>query len=512
MKKRILALTLVATMTMSALTGCGKNDKKSTTKNDIEIAYWNSGLGSEWLDKVIEAFETKYPEYHVTYTASASTNAVAAAYGNEDTDTVDLYMSQKSFDTKYMEKLNDVLEYTVDGESKKIGDKFDPAYLNMETDKEGNVYQLTYGGGSMSFVYNKTLFEKAGITTLPRTTDEFAKVCDTLFAEDITPLCHFNSVGYWDFINEVWFAQYEGMDYYQNSFYGCVDDKGNSPSKDVFTKKDGRYKVMQACEKIVTPDYVLQGSNSNDHITMQTEFLHGKAAIMINGAWLSNEMASIGGTEDFAIMKVPVISSITDKLTTVKKEMDLRKVIAAIDSVTDGEKKAEDYKKGDAYEVDGLKVSAADWEYIRLARNTVANNYSGESMYIPSYSNAKEAAKTFMKYLYSDEGYKVYADAVHLALPLTLDNGELDTSGWNSFEKGMFDLANRSEQVATAYNMKAHEIFSAGGASTFAGYSFVNKFCSKNAADRKDADSAWEEMLRTIDNKYENTWMANIKK
>ena len=31
---------------------------------------------------------------------------------------------------------------------------------------------------------------------------------------------------------------YDGIDYYTNNFYTCKDEAGNSPSKDVLTKKD----------------------------------------------------------------------------------------------------------------------------------------------------------------------------------------------------------------------------------------------------------------------------------
>lgn len=509
--KKSLAILMISVLSASCLAGCGGdgNNKEGSAK-EIEISYWNSGLGTDWLDAVINAFEEKYPEYKVTYNASASAQAVTASYGHEDSDTVDLYMAQESYATQQMESLNDILERTVDGESKTIGEKLDSSYLEKEEAADGNVYQLTWGGGPVGFVYNKKLFKQAGVRTLPRTTDELANVCDALASEDIKALCHFATTGYWDYMCEVWFAQYNGMDYYINNFYGCTDEFGTSPSKEVFTTKDGRYEVMKACEKIVTPSYVLKGSNSNDHVTMQTEFLSGKAAMMITGSWIANEMKGAGSTDDFDIMKTPVISSITDQLTTVKKESELRKVITAIDAVTDGEKDIAEYQDGENYKVDGLSVSAADWTYIRLARNSIASNYSGEGMFIPTYSNAKEGAKKFIEFLYSDEGYTVYSDALHLALPLTMSSGELDTTEWSAIEVNMYQIMQKSEQTVTSYMMKKHPIFIGGGASIFAGYSFINKMCSSNEKDRVSASEAWEEMLKKVENQYENNWLKNI--
>lgn len=508
--KKFLAVTLTVTLGASCFVGCGSKKEGGNSTTDIEIAYWNSGLGTDWLDAVIAAFEEKYPEYNVTYSDNPSNTAVVAAFRNESSDTVDIYMATKEYDTEYLEPLDDVLDSTVDGESKTIREKVDSSYLDLEKAADGKVYQLTYGGGAMGFVYNKELFEEAGVRTLPRTTDELAAVCDTLAAADITPICHYASTGYWEYMTEAWFAQYNGMDYYTNHFYACTDENGTSPSKEIFTEQDGRYEAMKACEKIITPNYVLSGSNTNDHVTMQTMFLQGEAAMMINGSWLANEMASVGSVDAFSVMKTPVISSIMDQLTTVKKETDLRKLITAIDAVTDGQKDIAEYQDGENYNVDGVSVSAADWEYVRKARNTVPSNFAGETMFIPTYSNAKEGAKEFIKFMYSDEGYKVYTDTLHMGLPLGMSEGEIDTSEWNAYEAAIYDLLLKAEQQPNEYIMSKHPIFYEGGARSYANYVFVPKFCSNNAADRLSASQAWEEMVKNVNNDYENNWLSNI--
>lgn len=506
MWKKSVAFGLATVLAVSCLAGCGKSSKKGgTTEKDIEIGYWNSGLGTDWLDAVIEAFEKKYPEYNVYYNPSASSNAVTTAFGMKDTDTTDLYMSITSYETDKMEPIDDVLSATADGESVTIQEKINAGYLNTEKAADGKYYTLTYGGGVLGIVYNKKMFEDAGVRTIPRTTDELEGVCDTLASSDMVPFCHFKTTGYWDFMSEAFFEQYDGADYYMNEFYM------GEPSKEKFTKEDGRYETLKAYEKFITPAYVLQGSNSNDHVTMQTEFLSGKAAMMVSGSWLANEMASLGSVDNFAMMRTPVISAITDKLTTVKKDSDLRKLITAIDNVTDGVKSLSDYQKGSDYEVDGMKVSAADWEYVSNARKTVPANYSGESMFIPNYSNAKEGAKEFIKFLYSDEGYKVYADTLHLGLPLQMSEGELDTSKWNEFEKSQYNMFSEATQIATEYIMGKHKIFYDGGARSFADYQYVNKFCSNNVADLQSASEAWASIVERINNDYENNWMANIK-
>lgn len=515
MKKRVVAILMAGAMVASCLTGCGGDSKKNkggTSETDVEISYWSSGLGTEWLDNLIKAFKEVHPEYNVYYTATADSSAVGSALGMEDVDTVDLYLGMTSSKTGALEPLDDVLDTTVEGESKSIREKFNQGYLDLVKETDGKTYNLTYGGGIISFVYNTKIFKEAGITQLPRTTDEFAVVCDTLQKKkNIVPLCHFTGGGYYDFLSEAYFMQYDGKDYYLNNFYACKDENGKSPSKDVFTKKDGRYETIKAYEKFITPDTVLQGSNSTPHVNMQTMFVNEKCAMMASGSWMVNEMKGNGNLSDFDMMRLPVLSAITDKLDTVKRESDLRKVIDAIDAVTDGVKAESDYKKGDAYEVDGIKVSAKDWEYIYNARNTIATNFSGESAFIPKYSNAKEGAKEFLKFMYSDAGYKTYAEGSHFVLPMSLSEGALDTAKWSDFEKNQYKYLISGTQYASYYNRSKHPIFDNGGAASFANVSFINYLCTINDKDRLSADDIWNKMLEEINNNYESTWLANIK-
>ena len=509
--RKILAGMLVIAMTAGCLAGCGGKEGGNENKGgdgsntNIEMRVWNSGLGVEWLDAMIEAFEEENPEYDVTYTASAVMSAIPASFGQEDVDTVDLYMGGISYDTTYMESLDDVLEHTADGETKTLKEKFDDSYLQLQTATDGKIYSLSYGGGVIGIVYNEELFQKAGIKQAPRTTDELAVVCNTLKSRGTTPLCHYGATGYWPWLVDAWYGQYEGMDYYLNTFYG-------NPTKDTFLKKDGRYEVLKAYEKFLKPEYVLSGSSSSDHVTMQTKFLSGAAAMMVNGSWLANEMESTGQEIDnFKTMKLPVLSAITDKLTTVKSDADLRKLIDAIDAVTDGEKEISEYQSGSAYQIDGKEVSAADWDYVYAARNTVPHNYGDNTAYIPKYSNAKEGAKEFLKFMYSDKGYQIYLKTLHLTLPMELSSGEVDKSDWNAFEQNQAHLMETSEQNFTMYNMGKHRIFIDGGASLFAGLTFINSFSSNNEGDRLSADEVWEKVQGIVNDNYEKNWLSNIK-
>lgn len=514
--KKIIAFFLVTVMTLS-LAACGgkDGDKKKDDYNggkEVEISYWNSGMGTEFLEEMCKTFNEKQSDWYVYFNATAASNAVTATYPLPDVDTIDLYMSGEVSDLSMKVTLDDVLDSTADGDKKSIKEKFDASHLESEIAADGHYYSLTWGGGALAIVYNKTLFDKAGITEAPRTTDELTVACDKLLENGITPLTHFvdDTGSYWDYIQEVWHAQYDGYDYYRNSFYGCKDEAGNSPSKDVLTKKDGRYQVLKAMEQFITPEYILPGSNSQDHITMQTKFLNEEIGMMVNGSWLSNEMESTGSVDNFGVMKTPVISSITDKLTTVKSDTLLRKLISAIDAVADGKEDISKYQSGDGYVVDGKQISAADWDTVKAARGMVAVNYPQQTLFIPSYSDAVDGAKEFLKFFYSDEGYKIFMDNLHYTLPMELSEGEIDRSDWNGFEVEMDKEFQNAETCISRYMKNRHDIFINGGATPYASYKFLPLFCVANAADRVTADETWDEIVKKIDG-YFKGWLSNIK-
>lgn len=511
--KMYVSVVLSIALVIGCLVGCGKQQSQGGQSGEkyLEIRVWNSGNGTKHVERMIEVFKEQHPEYEVKMTSGVEVDA--ASFGLEDVDTVDLYIGALNFDVEHLEPLDDILDYTVDGENISIKKKFSDNYLDLEVFSDGHYYNLTTGiGGVTGIVYNKKLFEQARITQLPRTSDELAVVCDTLKEADITPLCHFKD-GYYHYLGEAWFLQYEGSDYYINKFYGCEDENGKSPSIEVFRKKDGRYKTLQALEKIVTPDYVLTGSNSADHITMQTQFLMGDAAMMVNGSWLQNEMASVGGLNDFEFMFMPVISSITEKLTTVKTEVELRQLITAIDQVTTGEKELASFQQGEDYVVNGKTVSAADWDYVRKARHTEGSSTVEGAMYIPNYSDAKETAKEFIKFYYSDEGAQILADVFHMLPKFALSEGAIDTTSWNGFEHSVLKVQKSIEQSGTQYIKSQHRIFPYGGALSYGRDigTWCKLMCSSNSSDRINANEAWENMMDYVDVNYEANWLANIK-
>ncbi len=504
-------VVLVLIVTMLPLSGCKKKTGRRYIegKTEVLVAYWQAGYGEDWLKEVISAFEEEQDEYYVNYQATASHASVTAPFGMEDVDENDLYLDIKNYRTEYMEPLDDILTATVDGESKTIGEKMNPSYLSYEKSRDGKYYTLSYGAGLISFYYNEDLLKKAGIKQFPRTTDELVVACDKLESAGIKPLCHFTGGGYYTYLMQEYMAQYDGYDYFINNFFACKDKNGNSPSQDVFTEKDGRYYALKAFEKFITPEYTLAGSNTMSHTEIQTMFLQESAAMMLNGSWVANEMKI--DDDNIKCAKVPVLSAITKKMTTVKSDSDLRKVISAVDDITDGKKQLSDYQSGDQYVVDGLTVSAEDWNRVYEARNTIVGNAAQQSLYIPNYSDAKEGAKEFVKFLYSDKGYEIFVKNTGCPLPISLSDGsDVNTSHLSSLQKEPFAIWKNAQTYVDSGVSSKHPIFATGGADIMAGVSYVSELSTYNKSDRKNADELWDKVVKNVKDKY-SSWTSTMK-
>ena len=67
-----------------------------------------------------------------------------------------------------------------------------------------------------------------------------------------------------------------------------------------------------------------------------------------------------------------------------------------------------------------------------------------------------------------------------------------------------------AEVYYSPYGRDRHDIFTNGGATPYAGYPVVSMFCTNNAAERVNADEAWNQVVSKIETTY-GAWEANIK-
>lgn len=509
--KRAAVFTIGAAILAGSLTGCGRTPDSET---DLQIHYWRSGYGEAYLNAIIKEFEEEYPQYNVILDVTADNSQLASTIklgGNFNP--VDLYMSvtpSAKIRREYAEPLDDILEFTNPGENKTIGEKYDQEFLKyMQTegsDGEKHYYALSYAGGWAGIVYNADVIDGQKFE-VPLTTDELEILAIDLDAEGYTPFIHYNSTfgGYWEYAFKVWQAQYRGLDFYLNTFYGLKDEEGNSPSYNRLIddmdgdgnedKSDGRWQVLEFMEKIITPTYVKAGSNSSKFDEAQLEFFNDAAVMMVNGSWLQNEMGN--RNKNLKLMKMPVLSAIIDRCPSIADDTELAAVIRAVDAAGADVNSV-------PLEGTGYAISEADRAAVYEARNLLSGNFDQHGFIIPNYATAKQAAKDFIKFFYRDSSLVTFINTLHILPVIGLDDESLmpDTTAWTQWEKEQTKFFESSIPLMEASGNPS-VIFTEGGADPFALINFVARFCSRGT-DHMSAQQIWDQMETTFKENWNN--------
>lgn len=481
-----LALSLMALLAVSCGNNGGANQGDAKT---IQIYVWDSGLGTSWLEKDVADFNASQTDYVAKLSSSTNAATIIKTLGLSESNPYDLYFTMLNtfqYNSNFA-NLDDVINSTVTGESKKIGDKFYDGYLDATADASGAHSMLSYGQTMVGIIYNRSLVKDSDV---PNTTDELEGLVSDLSGNGVTPWLFYNQAGYgngyWTYVTNAWEAQYNGLDYHYNNLMQLKDASGVTPSKDIMLAKDGRYKSLEVMESILTPNTVHKQCTNQNFTTVQNLFLNGESALTINGSWLLSENSS---TADINMMKTPVISSIVEKLEdTAMSDATLSSIISEIDNGA----------------TSSAKCSTKDFARIKEARNIMACNSAEQYVFAPTYSNCLDGSKQFLKFFYSDSGIVNYMKTLNLPDNARLDDTSLYSedglSTWNSTQ---FKLTNSSNLLMNRYNRQ--KIFQIGY-NSLANINTAQAFIASNPKDRETADGVWGEFESRVKENWD-TWV-----
>ena len=494
MKKFTKIATALLAISMGVLpaASCGTTEVANSS-TDVQIYLWKSGYGAEFMTEIVNSFNAKQDKYKVTldYDESAATIIKTLSLGSSNT--YDLYFTMLNTNqyNKDFENLDDVLDYTVSGESKSIREKYYGYLLDGVKNADGTTNFLTYGNGWCGFVYNADIIDGVKYT-LPNTTNELDELITEIKGDKSlqgvkAPLIFYNNDdnnGYLNYATYVWEAQYDGLDYYYNTTLALKAADGTTPSKDVFVAQDGRYKALKVLESIITPTTVHDAHTNKNFTDVQTLFLDGEAVFMVNGSWLMNE--STGTKTNFGMMKMPVISSIVEKLEDTS--MDDATLSAIISEVDEGKTSSD-------------LCSQNDFNRIKEARNLLYNNAAEQYVFVPNYSVAKDGSKEFLKYFYSDEGLAKFMSVTGLPNSARLsDESKFDASALDAWHKQQFDLA--KEVNAVTNTITKSKLFINSNTNQFASVAYAQALCASNSKDKLTADGLWNKIVAKINENW----------
>ncbi|MFB5762122.1 ABC transporter substrate-binding protein [Paenibacillus medicaginis] len=163
--------------------------------------------------------------------------------------------------------------------------------------KDDKVYGLPLDLEGFGYVYNKDLFAKAGITTLPKTYSELEAAAKKLQAAGITPFA--NAYQEWWLVGSqgisVAFANQDNVD-------GFIKGLNEGTSSIVGNEQFANWaKLMK-----LTLDYGNKNPLTTDYNTQVTMFANGEAAMMQEGNWAQTMIDGITPNMNIGILPMPL--------------------------------------------------------------------------------------------------------------------------------------------------------------------------------------------------------------
>jgi len=443
--------------------GSGSGPNASSQSEDTSNLYLyilTRGYGTEWLKEMGKAFEAAHSGVSVHFKegveATSLNNEMDKGPGKNDYDLFFNLTGNHTIQERFANKwgaypsglldLTEIFQETIPGENQSILQKMNPSfskYLNNGTSEAPAYYEMPWASGLMGLTYNVNVFTEAYGSNyqshFPKTTNELLALAQELKTKGINAFVYPQQIDYFSSsVFYAWWKQYEGTDNWERFYQGKAYDEISGDyviSKDIFAQT-GRQKAIEAMGKLIDYDagYCYDkcyNYGTNNFRNLQTAYLnHGQGTLALNAAmypcgdWLGQE-ASDTASDDFGFMKTPVISSIVDRLTTVKTDAQLSEVI----SYVDGE-----------ITKDGFTSSYSDEDIaaVEEARRMIDCDGLNHLCYAPAYTNAKTLVKEFLQFMASDAGIKIYKENVKGGfLPFTYDYKDMSLS---TFESGVAAL------------------------------------------------------------------------
>lgn len=408
--KKTAAICTVAAICITSA-ACGSRNSENT----LFVELSNAGFGIEWIDPLIEIFESEHPG--ITVKKSFMTK--------KDDDMIDKVMSGSTYldiifpesdnvfsvyDTpvisggvKYdhpFADLTDIYNALVPGEQITMKDKMDKSYREkaaISVDGEEKYYTAPWMQAPMGIVVNKKIYRDS-FGKFPNTTNELYAFCDNL-PDDVTPFIYAVETSYWDDIYEIWMAQYNGSENQKLFWQGYAlsgEQAGERYVPSMF-EDDGLRVALKVLEELLDPAKgYMHRDSSLDFTKVQNAFLEGDKNILFmpTGSWLEREMSANYLPEEIDIeyIKMPVVSALGDKLGISDAELS-----AVIDYVDGSVEAIPEFSSGKGLSKDEVV------EAVRDARN-MTPSLNGYNAVIPAYSSKIELAKEFLQLMASDRG------------------------------------------------------------------------------------------------------------
>ncbi len=485
--KKMMACTLSAMLLAGVATGCGPTKSDEDT---LTITVSNLGFGTEWLDKLEVEFERIYDvEVKIEPTVITDKLLTQLEAGYQMDDLCLFAGVSAAWDTMRLgcfTQIDDVWASTPEGDSQTIAQKatamgFDDSYKMVD----GHYYSMPFIIETGGLAYNKTTLDTlfgAGEWELPKTTQELIAFSAEIKSKDAYAFtwCTAENAYYWDLIESVWAAQYNGIEKANYMPQGKIyDDSTSSWVIDTEAKMLeylGRQRAYEVESILLLKDDGTASSGYSHQYCTSMEFIESQSAFAgmgyandkklvaftPNGNWLYEETKDVieYNMQNVGFMQAPVLSSIVenftnystatngtdfDDLSAADKAKYDSVLVAIIDYVNAG-------KTGEKpTTVSGFAVTDADITYVESAMGITLLKDQAHA-FIPINSKNPTLAKKFLTFFASDYAGQLYSSVTHGFNPFHVELDADNENFYNDFDKDVYNVLTKTQNKLKPYS------------------------------------------------------------
>ncbi|OIJ22292.1 ABC transporter substrate-binding protein [Anaerobacillus alkalidiazotrophicus] len=300
--KRLLGLCLSMILSVGILAACGSKSEESSggeVKSDdsdkvVTLNLFNPKVEiADELQELLKEFEAEHPNIKFSLETigggADSDAALKAKFASGQAPDI--------FNNGGFKQLELWKEHLADLSDEPWVEHLLPIGAAPMTDEDGKLYGMPFNLEGYGFIYNKDLFEQAGVTEAPKTISELIDAAEKLEQNGITPFAA--GYGEWWVVGQhlinVPFAQQDDPNaFIENLTNGTETFKGNSH--------------FENFKQIIDAEIKFGNTNplTTDYNTQVTLFATGQAAMLQQGNWTENMIYEINPDMNMAFLPIPL--------------------------------------------------------------------------------------------------------------------------------------------------------------------------------------------------------------
>ncbi|QNK57944.1 ABC transporter substrate-binding protein [Paenibacillus sp. PAMC21692] len=280
----------------SSESGKGAGDLKG------KVVFWSMWSSSEPQAKVIESaiadFNAANPEVTVEVKFNGRDLFKLIKPSLDGGEQVDIWEGDPSGGgglatlTEHVLKLDDLISDNAIGMEGSVKDSIQPSLMNWvhslssSVGLEEGIYAIPHQPNAVLFFYNKEVYEKAGVTTVPTTWDEFLAVSDLIKKSGVAPITFDDA--YRDLFIGGYLSSAMGSDWVDQLVKDKTGEMWNDPMIHQFAND-----IVMMREK----GYFSEKIAGSKYPAAQQDLVLGQSATYLNGTWLPNEVSNTAGPD-----------------------------------------------------------------------------------------------------------------------------------------------------------------------------------------------------------------------